>query len=87
MVWASGFLKAFDSQINTEVAIKMLSDKNTCKDDLLRFIREAKVMAQINHPNIVKNFTILVRNQGHPFIVMEFIDGIFSRLSFAKIKN
>jgi serine/threonine protein kinase len=41
---------------------------------LQRFEREAKAMAQLNHPNIVK-VTVYGEYQGMPYLVMPFLPG------------
>ena len=45
--------QATDTQLNREVALKILPDTFTSDPDrLARFEREAKVLALLNHPNI-----------------------------------
>ncbi len=39
-----------------------------------RFFREARAVAQLDHPNIVRVFD-MDRNASNPFMVMEFVDG------------
>ena len=67
--------RARDTRLNREVAVKVLSpafvhDPN----QLMRFRREAHVLASLNHPNIVTIYEI-----GHDnhtvFIAMELVDG------------
>jgi len=49
----------------------MDSDKN-----VKRFMREADILAQINHPNIVKIFEYgLSPKENVPYFIMEFVDG------------
>src|ERR1700682_4375769 len=67
--------RARDTRLNREVAVKVLSP--TFADDpnlLMRFRREAHVLASLNHPNIVTIYEI-----GHDnhtvFIAMELVDG------------
>lgn len=47
--------KAFDPHLRRHVAIKLiLTEKNQDPDFLVRFEREAKLIASLSHPNIVK---------------------------------
>lgn len=69
-------LKAEDDQGEEPVAVKLLVGAGgaTVKD-IERFKKEAAIMAQIRHPNIVQIYDV-GREKGLDFIVMEFIDGI-----------
>ena len=45
--------QATDTQLNREVALKILPDAfATDPDRLARFTREAQILASLNHPNI-----------------------------------
>ena len=67
--------KAFDTRLERDVAVKVIHPvrKHSMKF-LNRFEREAKALAQLSHPNIVK-----VLDYGEyeelPYIVMEYIPG------------
>lgn len=69
-------LKAQDDRDPEPVAVKLLigSGGATVKD-IERFKKEAAIMAQIRHDNIVQIYDV-GREKGLDFIVMEFIDGI-----------
>ena len=54
----------------TEVAVKLLDNL----EDLQRFNREAKMMRNIKHPNVVTLFGKGV-HEGRPFMSMEFVTG------------
>ncbi|WP_293268919.1 serine/threonine-protein kinase [Neptunomonas sp.] len=68
--------KAFDSEINRTVAIKVLK-KNNCHDEeyFNRFLSEAKAAGFLSHPNIVTIFDV-GRYEETPYIVMELIEGL-----------
>lgn len=57
------------------VAVKILpADKYDDPSNLERFIREARAVAALNHPNIVRAYDI-DRAEGMHFLVMEYVDG------------
>ena len=67
--------KAFDTRLERNVALKVIrSGRETSKKFLARFEREAKSLAQLNHPNIVKVLDY-GEQDGLPFLVMEYISG------------
>jgi predicted Ser/Thr protein kinase len=68
-------LKAYHAALDRYVAIKVLhpafmEDPNF----LARFQREARVVARLDHPNIVPIFDFS-EHEGQPYLVMKFIEG------------
>ena len=66
---------AQDTALGREVAIKVL-DPQAAADGALRklFVKEARALAQLSHPNIVGVFDV-GEVDGLPFIVMEYVAG------------
>src|SRR5262245_49402811 len=68
--------KAYDSENQREVALKVLSREMAAKPAMVeRFKREARNAGQLRHENIVTLYEFDETN-GTFFIAMEFVDGI-----------
>ncbi len=65
---------AFDTMLEREVAIKVLSERGLAADSQLRLLEEARAAAGLSHPNIVTVYDIGEFDQGM-FIVMELLQG------------
>lgn len=67
--------RAFDRQLNREVAIKTLTEGFTGDEEMLkRFYQEAAKTGALRHPNIVTVYD-LGEQDGFPYIVMEYLSG------------
>jgi serine/threonine-protein kinase len=67
--------RAFDAVLERRVAIKLLhGDFATDSDQLERFRREARSVAQLSHPHIV-GVIDAGEEEGQPFIVFEYVEG------------
>ena len=62
-----------DPQLERQVAVKVSSISEGGEDP--RFTKEAKVLAQLAHPNIVPIHAIGVDSQGRPFYAMKLVKG------------
>src|SRR5499433_3166459 len=67
--------RARDTKLQRDVALKLLPDQfATDLDRLLRFQREAQVLASLNHPNIAQIYGLEESNDAR-CIVMELVEG------------
>src|SRR6476660_8213273 len=64
--------RAHDSRLKRDVALKVLQLDNP--DSRVRFEREARAIAALNHPNIVTIHSV-EEVDGIPFLTMELVDG------------
>lgn len=67
--------KAFDTRLERNVAVKViLPGKSQNEKFLKRFEREAKALAALSHPNIIKVIDY-GQEEGLPYLVMEYVPG------------
>ncbi len=62
--------------VGKRVAVKLLQSELASQDDVRRFLRERRVLAGLEHPNIVPLFDAGVTAEGMPYFAMEFVDGV-----------
>jgi serine/threonine-protein kinase len=67
--------RAFDETLERQVAIKLLNrEVSSDSDELERFRREARAVAQLSHPHIV-GVIDAGEDEGRPYIVFECVEG------------
>lgn len=67
---------ATDVQLQRDVAIKFLLFEGNEDSSLQeRFLKEAKTLSTLNHPNIVRFYNSGISENGIPFHVMEYLQG------------
>jgi hypothetical protein len=67
-------LRAIDGDIRREVAVKFLLDQAD-RQKKLRFVEEAQITGQLEHPNIVPIHELGVDAQGQLFFTMKLVQG------------
>ncbi|MFP4162472.1 MAG: serine/threonine protein kinase [Chitinispirillaceae bacterium] len=67
--------KVWHEELEMIRAVKILKKSNN-KDARERFFTEAKILADIHHPNIVEIHNIGYMNSQLPYLELEFIDGV-----------
>ncbi|UQA58184.1 serine/threonine-protein kinase [Polyangium aurulentum] len=65
--------RAIERATGAIVAIKLLRDSQG--DNAARFVHEARVLASIEHPHVVRYVTHGFLRTGEPYLVMEWVEG------------
>lgn len=69
-------LQARDLRIRRTVAMKVMKTSNQfSRENVLRFIDEAQLTGQLEHPNIVPVYELGIDEQGETFYSMKFVKG------------
>ena len=69
-------LQARDLRIRRTVAMKVMNTKHQfSRENALRFIDEAQLTGQLEHPNIVPVYELGIDEQGEMFYTMKFVKG------------
>ncbi len=67
--------RAYDSLLDRDVAIKFLMPERVSAQDSTRFLREARAVARLSHPNIVLIYDMGQQDKWH-YLVLEYVHGI-----------
>jgi WD40 repeat protein/serine/threonine protein kinase len=62
--------------VKRRVAIKLIKSELTAKDVIARFDAEKQTLAMMDHPNIARVLDAGTSDHGHPYFVMELVDGV-----------
>jgi len=65
-----------DGAYDRQVAIKILRHGMDTPSNIARFKRERNILANLDHPNIAQMLDGGLTNQGLPYLVMEYVDGM-----------
>lgn len=76
-------LRARDRLLGRDVAVKVLADAPDESGQVRRFVIEAQLGAQLEHPNIVPFYQFMTTSQGRPAFAMKLVEGqtLFEYLS------
>jgi len=73
----SRVVRGFDPMIGRAVAVKLFSAELARGEARDRFLREARVVGQLTHPNIITLHDMGIEESTQtPYLVMEFIEGL-----------
>ncbi len=68
---------ALDRNLGRNVAMKVILGEGTPpREQLLRFVREAQVMGQLDHPNIAPIYELGVNDRNQLFYTMKYVKGV-----------
>jgi serine/threonine-protein kinase len=65
-----------DGQFEKQVAIKVLKRGTDTEEVLQRFATERRIVARLDHPNIARLLDAGTTEDGLPYFVMEFVNGV-----------
>ena len=65
-----------DGEFEQHVALKLLRPGFDSDIDVMRFRAERQILASLNHPNIARLFDGGVTDDGLPYLVLEYVDGV-----------
>lgn len=68
--------RARDIILERTVAIKLVDGSSSNPRRVMRFHKEAKITARFDHPGIVKLLDFGLTENGHPFMVMDYVHGV-----------
>ncbi|HEY1423237.1 MAG TPA: serine/threonine-protein kinase [Candidatus Acidoferrum sp.] len=72
----SRVLRGFDPMIGRPVAVKLFPSELAVGEARERFLREARVVGQLSHPNVITLHDMGIEDSTHtPYLVMEYIEG------------
>lgn len=66
--------RALDPELGREVALKIIKHRSPDSPESRRFVEEARIAAQIAHPNVIPLYDVLEHN-GQTVLVFEYVQG------------
>lgn len=77
LIGSGGFANVYLGEhklLSTKAAIKILGVDRLEEHETERFLQEAKIIAELRHPNIIRLLEFSIQD-GRPFLVMEYVPG------------
>lgn len=68
-------LRTLDRNTDRNVALAVMRDSSSRRRVFIRFVREARITAALEHPNIVPVYDIGLDAEGKPFFTMKLLGG------------
>jgi hypothetical protein len=68
--------RAYDPELDMQVALKVIRRRRCDETAFQQFRDEARRLAKLNHPNVVRLFEFGRTDDGLPFVVMQYCRGI-----------
>lgn len=65
-----------DDEFHQNVALKLIRSEINSEDQHRLFLRERKILSSLSHPNIAALLDGGIADDGRPYIVMEYVDGL-----------
>ncbi len=65
-----------DPDFRQRVALKLVSARGRSEEFRRRFLRERRILATLDHPNIARLLDAGVAEDGRPYLAMERVDGV-----------
>ena len=65
-----------DGRVEGSVAIKFLHPSWLSRDGEARFRQEGNLLARLDHPNIARLIDAGILDETHPYLVIEYVDGL-----------
>ena len=80
----SAVFRAHHLELDRTVVVKVLRNGSQNPKRIVRFRREAMLLGDLTHPNIVRVFGSGETDDGDPYLVMEYLDGQTLKQRLAK---
>src|SRR6185437_1739017 len=68
------------------LALKLL-DPSADATEMARFAREAQIIAQLDHPNVVRIADVDMTSEGLFYLVVEFVEGLSLRHHYGRARS